>query len=258
VNGAFHHLASRGNNNWLLVAHTSCLNEMIDTGRLLDDPDADEEDYIVWQNANGDYWMDSAYEPTVEPAWYCLADDKTTSMRRESACIDAQGFNVIYTGYLGITSFGVSTQDGTAVDYMAFSDDTIGDDTFQKGGGQLCDYGSNYDGLYMAGAITAETTGAYSDKGTGTSNYVAFDSVGGIITNQPTAVEEEGQNAFSVEQNAPNPFNPTTSISFTIPDADQVTVEIYNVAGQKIDTLANNFMDAGTHSVVWDASGEVR
>ncbi len=87
--------------------------------------------------------------------------------------------------------------------------------------------------------------------------FVAFDSVGGLITNEPggIAVEEEAQAAFAVAQNSPNPFNPTTSISFTLPAADHVTVEIYNVSGQKVETLANNFLDAGKHSVVWDASG---
>ena len=69
------------------------------------------------------------------------------------------------------------------------------------------------------------------------------------------AVEEEVQVAFAVEQNSPNPFNPTTSISYTIPEANHVTVDIFNVAGQKVDTLVNDFMDAGKHSAVWDASG---
>ena len=58
-----------------------------------------------------------------------------------------------------------------------------------------------------------------------------------------------------MDQNAPNPFNPTTSITFTIPSAGHVTVDVYNVAGQKIDTLVNDMMSTGRHSVVRDASG---
>ena len=85
--------------------------------------------------------------------------------------------------------------------------------------------------------------------------FCAFDSIHSIITSKPIAVEEEGQSAFSVDQNSPNPFNPATSISFSIAEAGNVTVDIFNVAGQKVDTLANDFMDAGKHSVVWDASG---
>jgi len=251
INGAFHHLYSRGNNHWMVVSHTSCMHEMIDTTRILVDPD-DDDDMILFQNANGDYWMDSAYEPTVEPAWYCLADDKTTSMRRDSVTIDSNGFNVIYTTYLGLVTFGVSTQDGTAVDYMSIADDTISDDSGFKMGGLLCDNGSNYDGLYMAHALTTETVHV-----TGNTWYVAFDSCHGIITNEPVIEPgvEEGQASYSVDQNSPNPFNPTTSINFTIPETNHVTVDIYNVAGQKVDTLVNDFIDAGKHSLIWDASG---
>ncbi|HDY89870.1 MAG TPA: T9SS type A sorting domain-containing protein [bacterium] len=251
INGSFHYLATRGNNRWVLVSHTCCLHEMIDTTRLLDDPE-DDTDRILWQNQNGDYFMDSAYDPDVEPAWYCNADDKTTSMRRAAVAMDSNSFNVISTDYLGIVSFGVSTQDGSSIGYMSYGDDTVADDSRRNGGGQLVDSGSQFDGLYMNSVRTPDTEHFFAN---GQTNFVAFDSAHGIITSEPTAVEEEGQAAFSVAQNSPNPFNPTTSISFTIPDADHVTVEVFNVAGQKVDTLVNDFMDAGKHSIVWNASG---
>ncbi len=253
INGSFHYLASRGNNRWVLVSHTACLHEMINTTRLLDDAD-DDTDRILWQNQNGDYFMDSAYDPAIEPAWYCNADDKLVSMRRAAVAMDANSFNVISTDYLGIISFGVSTQDGTSISYMSYGDDTVSDDSRRNGGGQLVDSGSQFDGLYMNSGRTPETGHFFEN---GQSNFVAFDSAGGILTNEPgqTAVEEDAQSAFAVDQNSPNPFNPTTSISFTISEAGNATVDIYNVAGQKIDTLVNDFMDAGKHSVVWDASG---
>jgi len=57
-----------------------------------------------------------------------------------------------------------------------------------------------------------------------------------------------------VEQNFPNPFNPTTTINFSIAEASNVSIEIFNSAGQKVGTLVDKFINAGTHSVVWDAS----
>jgi len=86
-------------------------------------------------------------------------------------------------------------------------------------------------------------------------NWVAFDSAHGIITNMPVAVEEESQAAFSVDAAYPNPANPTTTIGFTLAEAGHVTVDIYNVAGQKVDTLVDDRMRTGKHSVVWDGSG---
>ena len=259
INGSFHHMASRTPGIWLIASHTSCMHEMIDTSRIIADPDVSPVDYILWNNANGDYFLDSAYDPAVEPAWFCLADEKTLSMRRDSASIDANGINLIGVAYLGLSSFGVSTQDGSALGYISFADDTIATDAIVKPGGQLCDSGSNYDGLYICGAL-AEGMVAMGGDGTPeqrTANFIASDSSTGIITNEPgqIAVEEEAQAAFAVDQNSPNPFNPTTSMSFTIPEAKHVNVEIYNVAGQKVDTVVNDFMGAGTHSVVWDASG---
>jgi len=255
VNGSFHLMYSRTPYHWFLLAHTSCMHQMINTTRLIDDVD-DETDMLVFENRNGDYFMDSAYAPDVEPTWYCLADDKTTSMRRESITIDRNGFNVIGTGYLGLTSFGVSTQDGTGISNMSFADDTVSDDKNLKGGGLLCDSQSSFDGLYFCGAITADTA-SWTESSMASTWFIAFDSAHGVITNEPggLAVEDDAQAAFAVAQNSPNPFNPTTSISFTLPGADYVTVDVYNVAGQKVDTMVNDFMDAGKHSVSWDASG---
>ena len=75
-----------------------------------------------------------------------------------------------------------------------------------------------------------------------------------MITNA-VGVDENSPAAFSVAQNSPNPFNPTTTIYFTLSQAGNVTVDVYNVAGQKVDTIANRFMDSGSYSAVWDASG---
>jgi len=253
INGAFHLMASRVPYHWFLVSHTSCLHQMINTTRLVVDPD-DESDMVIFTNSNGDYWMDSADEPNIEPAWHCLADTKTSAMRRESNAIDRNGFNIIGTGYYGLISFGVSTQDGTGIGYMSFGDDTISDERGINGGVQLCDSGSSYDGLYVSGALTADS-GDWTLGSKSAAWYVASDSSHGIITNQPVAVEDESPAAFIVEQNSPNPFNPTTSIAFMVPAESHVIVDIYNVAGQKVDALVNGMMNAGRHSVVWDATG---
>ncbi|TNE71149.1 DUF4397 domain-containing protein [bacterium] len=60
--------------------------------------------------------------------------------------------------------------------------------------------------------------------------------------------------SFNLNQNYPNPFNPTTNIAFTIPKANNVTISVYNVLGQKVATLMNNqLLNAGQHNVSFDA-----
>lgn len=52
----------------------------------------------------------------------------------------------------------------------------------------------------------------------------------------------------------PNPFNPTTSIQIQLAEAANVQVVVYNMLGQKVVTLANQYFNQGTHSIQWDAS----
>ncbi|HOS65674.1 MAG TPA: right-handed parallel beta-helix repeat-containing protein [Candidatus Latescibacteria bacterium] len=57
---------------------------------------------------------------------------------------------------------------------------------------------------------------------------------------------------FLVMQNAPNPFNPVTTIRFALPEAGHVTLAVYDVRGVLVRTLADRSLPAGAHAVVWD------
>lgn len=59
---------------------------------------------------------------------------------------------------------------------------------------------------------------------------------------------------YYLAQNHPNPFNPSTSIEFGVKEEGKVTLEIYNVKGQLINTLVNKDFQAGNHSIVWNGT----
>jgi hypothetical protein len=59
--------------------------------------------------------------------------------------------------------------------------------------------------------------------------------------------------AFSLDRAYPNPFNPTTTLSFTIPIDSEVSLSVYNMQGREVSTLIDANMEAGYHSVVWNA-----
>jgi len=59
---------------------------------------------------------------------------------------------------------------------------------------------------------------------------------------------------FTLSDAYPNPFNPTTTLTLTTPDAGNVTVQVYNLHGQIISTLLSGHKPANTYSLVWDAS----
>jgi hypothetical protein len=60
---------------------------------------------------------------------------------------------------------------------------------------------------------------------------------------------------YSLQQNYPNPFNPSTKISFSIIEAGIVNLKIYNLMGEEILTLLNDYKDIGTYTIDFNASG---
>ncbi|MBK6771596.1 MAG: T9SS type A sorting domain-containing protein [Ignavibacteria bacterium] len=59
---------------------------------------------------------------------------------------------------------------------------------------------------------------------------------------------------YKLYQNYPNPFNPTTNIEFAIPKDNFVSLKIYNLLGKEIMSLLNEFKQAGSYSVTFDAA----
>jgi len=59
---------------------------------------------------------------------------------------------------------------------------------------------------------------------------------------------------FDLSQNYPNPFNPSTTIKFSIPQSSNVTLKIFNTLGQEVSTLLDQNMEAGSHTINFDAS----
>jgi hypothetical protein len=83
------------------------------------------------------------------------------------------------------------------------------------------------------------------------------DTVDITMKYETTAVEHDAEPlVFSLGANYPNPFNPTTTIPFTIAEDDFTTLVIYNLAGQKVRELVAGNMRSGAHTVVWDGQND--
>ncbi|PID28850.1 MAG: hypothetical protein CSB55_03115 [Candidatus Cloacimonadota bacterium] len=79
-------------------------------------------------------------------------------------------------------------------------------------------------------------------------HIVAFDKNGELNDNIPDKVVLKG--------NYPNPFNPSTTINFSIPENSEVNLSIYNVKGQKVRTSINKKLEKGYHKVLWNGKNE--
>ena len=72
------------------------------------------------------------------------------------------------------------------------------------------------------------------------------------ITPTTTSTPAAVPGAYALNANVPNPFNPVTTISYDLPEATEVTLEVFDASGRRIATLAAGQRPAGRHSVVWD------
>jgi len=96
---------------------------------------------------------------------------------------------------------------------------------------------------------------------TATMYYWGLTDVGNLLGNiltyfgDPVGVESKVVNlpkAYSLKQNFPNPFNPTTEIAYTLPEKGMVRLAIYNMLGQKVRTLVAANQDANNYRVTWN------
>ena len=86
---------------------------------------------------------------------------------------------------------------------------------------------------------------------------VTLDAV--VVTMPPTSTSVYEHDValhqtFALDQNYPNPFNPSTRISFTVPAQSHVDLAVYDVLGQKVETLVDREFNAGSYTVTWQAA----
>jgi len=230
-----------------LNCHCSCLVQMVDPIGYLDS--GDTEDFYLWTNGNGDYVLDHNFEETAQIPWACM--DFNVGPYTYTISADDNLFSIVNAYDVGASTFGLLAPDGTGIGYLAVAGETAG----WKRGELLLDGNTPFDGMYLDNMATGGSHYEWNaDLADGQLYFLGHDSIAGIITNA-VSVDEGAPAAFSVAQNSPNPFNPTTSISFNIADAGNVSIDVFNVAGQRVDTLVDEYLSAGSHTVTWDAAG---
>jgi len=93
----------------------------------------------------------------------------------------------------------------------------------------------------------------------GSAVLIVSDSLRTITVPKITSVKQSTESTipenYSLLQNYPNPFNPTTTINYQLPQDGLVRLNVYDMLGREIATLANERRSAGSYSAVWNASG---
>ena len=144
------------------------------------------------------------------------------------------------------TTVRVHDNTGTSADSISTNYDAI---TAPSGPGSMSDFnGEDAQGNWYLSVVD----GGNGDVGT-------VEEICLIITYGLTATDvADGSvpRSFELHPNRPNPFNPTTSISFDVPKASHVRLGVYNTGGRLIKTLVNETMQAGSRQILWDGKNE--
>jgi len=129
-----------------------------------------------------------------------------------------------------------------------------------------------------AGDVLTHVSYLLTDPNSGSSEYLTAELLAGQVNlrriiaagmvNPPVSILYKngngpdwsfGQNLpeeYALEQNFPNPFNPSTTISFALPEVGKVSLNIYNVQGQLVRTLVSGSYEAGIYNLQWDATND--
>ena len=82
----------------------------------------------------------------------------------------------------------------------------------------------------------------------------SFEIVDVIVSNSIEEIHTNIASEFKLGAAYPNPFNPSVTVSLTVPVSDYVSVKVYNLMGQMVGVLADKMMEANVYSFTWNAS----
>ena len=171
--------------------------------------------------------------------------------------IPAPGYSVdnILPGIPGPLTLLSSTEDGVQVGWEASMDDDF--QYFQLSRASNPGFTNatvipTLETVYTDLSVTVGQTYYYKVSTVDANGNLSGSS--NIVTTSIVSVDDVQAlpTAYGLSQNYPNPFNPTTSIEFALPQASEVSLEIYNLLGQKVRTLISGYVAAGYINTSWD------
>jgi len=218
--------------------------------------------------------------PVSSATAYATRLDTLTALTIESHHNTLPASHVMKTGDVGYSALGTLTAEpwnGCIVTYNAFRIDSANADgpTYHYGesygkdtsggnhtrvtwsDGRTQFYNGPADGLAYLGDYFGSITGVL--EYTHTNYKLCPRDSNDIVGYKPFVTGVRSDNSvlptqYKLNQNFPNPFNPSTVISYAIPKSGIVTLKIFNVLGQQVKTLVNQSQTAGTHQVTFNAN----
>ena len=242
---------------------------------------ADGKIWVTTQNQSGGTLEIGCFDPNVispETTWQWWGAEEGIDENPHAAIAEDSSGNIwvaTYGGgaymYDGKDWTQITTSNGLKTDYTSFLTAAPDGAMWLSGWGGV----TRYDGTtFMTwGPQTNDPIDPTAGLMYVWVSRIAFDSTnniyfgnytgGGVslLTTEfgdPAAVEIGGlPAAITINGNFPNPFNPVTTIRFTVPEARYTRLTVYNTVGQKVRSLLSNTLSAGVHEVSWDGRNDM-
>lgn len=219
----------------------------------------DSEDWVEFYNNSG--------EPVDMSGWYFRDEDDTHNfyfpdgfvLQPDSfavICSDTVLFTSVYpfvTNFLGNTGFGLSGN-GELLRLYNAANEIVDSLTYDDIAPWPVEPDGNGASLSLKNPNTDNALGSNwaASLGSGTPGEINDIFVGIDETADPVIPE-----TFALYQNFPNPFNPQTTILFDLPESAKVKVQIFDLLGRRVATLANRQFNAGRYELQWQPEAQI-
>lgn len=151
------------------------------------------------------------------------------------------------------------------INRTSFNNPSVSDATFTTTGTTFTDNSLPFMvqvdiGMFGNIGYTVQAVNSSGESTPSQSVFYAEQGGGGWFSQQEEGINTQGviaadlPSAYHVSTNYPNPFNPTTTISYDLPESAFVTVTVFDIMGRQVRTLLSSNMSAGFHSITFDAS----
>ena len=186
-----------------------------------------EDGELKGQHSHTGAFHNYTTELLAASSWWISFDGDIDEMRFWNYALDSTEINIVYQDTLGPAYY--SALDSGLVAYYRMD---VLEDLGANGGGadDIRDYSVNANHLDTEGISSLDPSGAFP-----------------LASSLPNS--QISPKLFELKQNYPNPFNPATNITFDLNKSGIAKLEIFNVVGEKIQTLLNEYKTTGKHTV---------
>ncbi len=222
-----------------------------------------------------------AYKTINGTDWYKINETALAYLYHLSFLTSKVGYIVSIPNIVSVSSIGRTTDGGVHWEWISTIDSThVTDITFTDTAEGWTAGSKDWQGKYFGGTLNHTTDGGHSwiqevnlDSNIMLRQVFFLDrnhgwAVGGdrfaigprvALRYQSTTVGAEGEfkrlpSLFQLFSNVPNPFNPITKITYHLPERSSVSLKVFNMLGQEVETLVRGIRDAGSESVEWNAT----